>query len=119
MRLTCGTVPAFRPICSSPGGAFPLIPSSKSSLKLFFDPRVFILQRGAVFLFFKLVDEIIDIFVTHPLRNLVNGQICSEQQFLGVFIEEYSYDVIYDKKDRPLLINRFALDNNGKRLIYR
>ncbi len=33
-------------------------------------------------------------------------------------IREYSYDVIYDEKERPVLINRFALDNNGKQLIY-
>jgi len=32
--------------------------------------------------------------------------------------EEYSYDVIYDEKERPILINRFAVDNNGKQLVY-
>ena len=32
--------------------------------------------------------------------------------------KEYSYDVIYDEKERPVLVKRFALNNNGKQLIY-
>lgn len=33
-------------------------------------------------------------------------------------IKEYSYDVVYDEKERPVLIKRFALDNGEKKLIY-
>lgn len=50
-----------------------------------------------------------------------NGLLVYQERAVnGVTVgqEEYSYDVVYDDKERPVLINGYAVDDNGKRLIY-